>query len=41
MIHCNDVQIEENNLNIISILANFDIEDQYLRARIKGMRCFG
>jgi hypothetical protein len=41
MIHCNDVQIEENNLNIISILANFDIEDQYLRARVKGMRCFG
>ena len=41
MIYCNDVQVEENNLNIISILANFDIEDQYLRARIKGMRCFG
>ena len=41
MIHCNDVQVEENNLNIISILANFDIEDQYLRARVKGMRCFG
>ena len=32
---------EENLLNIIHTLSNHDVEDQYLRARIKGMRCFG
>ena len=36
------IQIEEENLlNIIHTLSNHDVEDQYLRARIKGMRCFG
>lgn len=32
---------EENLLTIIHTLSNHDIEDQYLRARIPGMRCFG
>ncbi|MCY6411637.1 hypothetical protein QTA56_05705 [Acinetobacter sp. VNH17] len=32
---------EENLLNIIHTLSNHDVEDQYLRARIKRMRCFG
>jgi hypothetical protein len=31
----------EKALNAIGYLASTDKEDQYLRAKIKGMRCFG
>jgi hypothetical protein len=41
MIHRNNKDEVKNALNAIRYLARVEKKDQYLRERIKGMRCFG
>ena len=41
MIHRNNKDEVKNALNAISYLARAEKKDQYLREKIKGMRCFG
>ncbi|MCH4249251.1 MAG: inovirus Gp2 family protein [Acinetobacter populi] len=41
MIHRNNETEVKNALNAINYLAKTDKDDQHLRAKIKGMRCFG